>query len=117
MTPGLFFFALRWKGPKGGRLQVHKAVTGGWLSKGYFLGRRALITGGSSGIGPAVAGELVRRGAHVFLLARHQDRPEQTVSALKGVAASGYQKIQFAVTDVSVANHATDSPRRAEPQI
>jgi 3-dehydrosphinganine reductase len=90
---------------------------GGWLGKDCFLGRRALITGGSSGIGAAVAAELVRRGAHVFLLARHQNRLEQTVASLKGVAAAAEQKIDFAVADVGIASQVADAVRRAEQQI
>ena len=87
------------------------------MGKKYFLGRRALITGGSSGIGAAVAAELVRRGAHVFLLARHQARLEQTVDSLKGVAAAADQKIGFAIADVSVATQVADAVRRAEQQM
>src|SRR5436189_1623095 len=87
------------------------------MGQDFFRGRRALITGGSSGIGAAVAGELVRRGAHVFLLARHQARLEQTVESLKGVAAAADQKIDFAVADVSVATQVADAVRRAEQQM
>lgn len=47
--------------------------------------RCAFITGGSSGIGLAVAKELVRRRADVLLIARDKDRLEQAAKVLKSV--------------------------------
>lgn len=74
------------------------------MGKDFFQGRRALITGGSSGIGAAIAGELVRRGAHVFLLARHAERLEKTAAALRAVAKDADRKIDYAPADVAVAD-------------
>jgi short-subunit dehydrogenase len=37
-------------------------------------GRRILITGGSSGIGKQLASDLLRRGAHVGIVAHHRDK-------------------------------------------
>jgi 3-dehydrosphinganine reductase len=73
------------------------------MGREFFRGRRAVVTGGSSGIGAAIAGELVRRGAHVFLLARQAERLEHTVAALRGVATDGDQKIEHSVADVTDA--------------
>ncbi len=73
------------------------------MGRDFFRGRRALITGGSGGIGAAIAGLLVREGAHVFVTARRADRLEQTVAALRGVARDPDQKIDHAVADVTVA--------------
>jgi 3-dehydrosphinganine reductase len=73
------------------------------MGKDFFQGRRALITGGSSGIGAAIAGELVRRGAHVFLLARHAERLEKTAAALRAAAKDADRKIDYAAADVAVA--------------
>lgn len=54
-------------------------------------GRRALVTGGSSGIGYAVAEALGRAGAQVHLISRHVGRLEHAVGRLveQGIHASG----------------------------
>lgn len=54
-----------------------------------FADRYALITGGSSGMGKAVARLLVRRGAHVGIVARNPDRLEQARQELAAEAAGG----------------------------
>ena len=43
------------------------------MNNHYYQNKRVLVTGGSSGIGLAVAGQLAASGAHVWILAR---RPE-----------------------------------------
>ncbi|MEV6112303.1 SDR family oxidoreductase [Streptomyces sp. NPDC052109] len=45
-------------------------------------GRVAVVTGGSSGIGRAVAGALARAGARVVVMARTEDRLDATVAEL-----------------------------------
>jgi 3-dehydrosphinganine reductase len=87
------------------------------MGQDFFHGRRALITGGSSGIGAAVAGELVRRGAHVFLVARGAERLERTVAALKAAAGDPDRKIDHAVADVSVASEAAAAVDAAEQRL
>jgi 3-oxoacyl-[acyl-carrier protein] reductase len=49
----------------------------------------ALIAGGSSGIGLAVATELAREGAHVAIAARDADRLQAAVRGLRDVARGG----------------------------
>jgi 3-dehydrosphinganine reductase len=48
-----------------------------------FAGRRVLITGGSSGIGKALAGLLLDAGAHVCIAARGQARIDEALAELR----------------------------------
>ncbi len=62
------------------------------LAKLFDLsGRTALVTGGSSGIGRAIAGALAGAGAHVVIAARRPDPVAEAVRELarQGLAASG----------------------------
>ena len=54
-------------------------------------GKRALVTGASSGIGQACAVAMAQAGAHVVCAARGADRLEETVIAMKvqGMSAEG----------------------------
>ena len=52
-----------------------------------LAGRRALVTGGSKGIGKAIAAELLAEGAAVAICSRHPDELEATAAELTKVAA------------------------------
>ena len=49
-----------------------------------LTGRTALVTGGASGIGRAVAGRLAADGAHVLVLDRDEDGARQAASDVGG---------------------------------
>lgn len=64
-------------------------------------GKLAVVTGGSSGIGLATAGHLVKEGANVLLLARRQDQLTQAVLELDKKKVSENQKIASFSVDLS----------------
>jgi len=59
-----------------------------------YVGRVAVVTGGSSGIGRAVAGELSRRGATVVVTSREERR---SVRAAEAIVAEGGRALGVAV--------------------
>lgn len=68
-----------------------------------FSGKRAFITGGSSGIGKALALELVKQGAHVWIAARRVEVCEAAVAELRQHARTPDQRIGFVSLDVGDA--------------
>lgn len=75
-----------------------------------FRGRRALVTGGSSGIGRAIALALARAGAHVAIVARREGPLRETLaamqaaasdSALRAAAPAGTQRFAALSADVA----------------
>jgi len=69
--------------------------------KGSFVNQIAFVTGGSSGIGLETAKALAGRGAHVWLMARHQDDLEKALTQVESKRQSPEQKFGFIVGDVS----------------
>jgi 3-oxoacyl-[acyl-carrier protein] reductase len=53
-----------------------------------LAGRRAIVTGGSKGLGKAIAAELLAEGAAVVICSRHADELEAAVAELRGQASS-----------------------------
>ena len=66
-----------------------------------YLHRHAIITGGSSGIGKAVARSLVRQGAHLSLIARDRQKLATTRQELILEAPNSTQKIFIVTADVA----------------
>ncbi len=65
-----------------------------------FHGKRAFITGGSSGIGLALARQLVQQGAHVAIAARGEEALEAARMELTGLAGEG-QRVLAYVLDIA----------------
>jgi 3-oxoacyl-[acyl-carrier protein] reductase len=54
-----------------------------------LAGRRAIVTGGSKGLGKAIAGELLAEGASVAICSRHAGELEATAAELAKIASDG----------------------------
>ncbi len=67
--------------------------------KDFYRGRLALITGGSSGIGYALAGLLADSGARVWMLARHKDRLNSAFQSLFGANGRNHGMLAADVSD------------------
>ncbi len=68
-------------------------------------GRRALVTGASSGIGLAAAAALAEQGAHVVLAARSADRLQEACDALRSAGRS-VQALPLDLVDVAATKSA-----------
>lgn len=62
-----------------------------------LTGRKALVTGGSKGLGRAIALELAREGVDVAICARHADEVERTADELRALGG----KVHAQVADVT----------------
>ena len=67
----------------------------------FFTGKLALITGGSSGIGYALANQLVEAGASVILLARSQEKLGEAKTSLSSQLSQPDQLIHAIPADVT----------------
>jgi NAD(P)-dependent dehydrogenase (short-subunit alcohol dehydrogenase family) len=73
-------------------------------------GKRALITGGTKGIGAAIAIDLARQGAHVAINGRHHD---QDASDTKRAIEAAGRKCEVVVADVAHQEDAERAVREA----
>lgn len=67
----------------------------------WYQGKKAVITGGSSGIGKAVAEQLVLWGADVCIWARNPSRLEETMKGLQQKKRFSHQKVIWFSCDVT----------------
>ena len=69
-----------------------------------YRGRHVLISGGSSGIGLAIAKEFANRGSHVTIVARTEAKLKDAVVQIRKAAASEAQKISYVSADMTDFN-------------
>jgi NAD(P)-dependent dehydrogenase (short-subunit alcohol dehydrogenase family) len=80
-----------------------------------LTGKRAVVTGGSQGIGLAIARALLGEGADVALCARNAQELEKTVAALREGSAG--RKIVGQPTDVSDSSQVADFFARIDEEL
>jgi 3-oxoacyl-[acyl-carrier protein] reductase len=66
-----------------------------------LVGRRAIVTGGSKGIGKAIAGELMAEGADVTICSRHPEELEAAAAELGKQAPGGSGTVLAMPCDVT----------------
>jgi 3-oxoacyl-[acyl-carrier protein] reductase len=60
-----------------------------------LAGRQAIVTGGSKGLGKAIAAELLAEGASVAICSRHAGELAEAAAELRKAAAGGQQLLAF----------------------
>jgi len=70
-------------------------------NEGSFENQIAFVTGGSSGIGLETAKLLAARGAHIWVVARHDEDLEQALTQIKSRKLYPEQQLGCIVSDVS----------------
>lgn len=75
-------------------------------------GKRAIITGGTNGIGRAIAMAFAKAGAHVYVVGTNEERGKEVVSQLVEVCP----ELQHAFHQVDVSSHEEVSKFTAEVQ-
>ncbi len=81
-----------------------------------LTGKCAIVTGGSNGIGKAIAGLLARNGANVFLIARTQELLRLASQETKQEASNASQRFGFFSADVSDQSAVHDAVKAAEAE-
>jgi dehydrogenase/reductase SDR family member 12 len=71
----------------------------GWAPPRHIDGRVALVTGGTAGIGRAIASSLAGIGATVVVVGRDQERGVEAVGEIAG--ATGNDRVSFERADIS----------------
>jgi 3-oxoacyl-[acyl-carrier protein] reductase len=73
-----------------------------------LAGRRAIVTGGSKGLGKAIAAELLAEGAAVAICSRHVDELEETAAELLTATGPERQRLLALRCDVTDPAQVTD---------
>lgn len=63
--------------------------------------KRAVVTGGTIGIGREIAQAFIEQGAHVSIWGTNEERAKETVALLEGYKVSAEQRCSYRLVDVS----------------
>ncbi len=76
-----------------------------------LTGRRALVTGGGTGVGFGCAQRLLEHGAEVLIVGRRDDVLEEAIGRLKKIVPGG--KVSFQVCDITVEDEVVAAVKAA----
>ena len=79
-------------------------------------GKCAVVTGGSAGIGKAIATRLVRRGANIFIIARREEQLKAAVAEMRKEAVDANQRFGAFSADVSDLPAVQEAMKAAEDE-
>lgn len=75
----------------------------------FYAGKKVFITGGSAGIGRAMALQLAKQGASIIVAARGKERLDETVEAMKEAVGGNNQVFDSISVDVTDAQAMRDA--------
>lgn len=78
-----------------------------------YYNKRVFITGGSSGIGLEIAAQLIKKGAHVILMARGIEPLNEAMARLKLLKLSPHQKTAVLPMDVADLDNVKQTLKQA----
>jgi 3-dehydrosphinganine reductase len=81
-----------------------------------LTGNCAIVTGGSSGIGKAIAKRLAGLGANVFLIARRKGPLETAVAEIKQEAGNASQRFGFSCANVAELDALKEAVKTADAE-
>jgi 3-dehydrosphinganine reductase len=81
----------------------------------FFASKNIVITGGSSGLGLALAQRMAQQGAHIGLIARNADKLQQAAAAVSQQAAAA--PVYYQAVDVVDATATTAAIERLTQQL
>lgn len=76
------------------------------MSSTALAGRRAFITGGSGGLGSAIARAFARAGARVVITGRSLERTKEIARALAGESSAAIDAVELDLADAAAAERA-----------
>lgn len=81
---------------------------------GLLKGKRALVTGGTAGIGRAIALEFAKEGADVAIFGTNEERAKKVLEELNSVRESADQKMLFDIVDVANTQQVEQSAEKLQ---
>lgn len=77
-----------------------------------FIGKTILVTGGTAGIGQAIATEFARHGASVAIFGTNEERAKSVIAEMETLKIDAQQKFSYYLVDISRTSDVEDSVKK-----